>query len=365
MLPFGRMRFSSISTKFSHQPCVQFSYGNNNRNTYAPAEEKIGEFRVPNIRPVPSERRVMRKNDRERQLLPPRATRMSTVQDWKSVWPAARMFHPAVVPLPVHMGSVTSHFVQSITGAAPDKWANAELMKIPNFLHLTPPHITAHCKAIKKFCTPWPDNLEKNDEECWKHFPLEFAFREHVHAAPTIRDPKARIVRVTFKLSSLPLDKRAKYKAKRILLASKPVMYDETLKKEIVPPRYDPETDLVTLYSDKLPLKMQNYEYLKYVMTALFFESCKVEPWEETDMGHEDWEEYQIEKTPSHAKAMEKIQLTNPSVSEKAAVETAEYKEYKRSVCTLFDGGENEESLEEYRRSVEKLLFPGGQVKAN
>jgi small subunit ribosomal protein S35 len=31
----------------------------------------------------------------------------------------------------------------------PGKFANAELMKIPNFLHLTPPAIERQCQALK------------------------------------------------------------------------------------------------------------------------------------------------------------------------------------------------------------------------
>jgi len=34
-------------------------------------------------------------------------------------------------------------------GIAPGKYANAELMKIPNFLHLTPAHVKKHCEALK------------------------------------------------------------------------------------------------------------------------------------------------------------------------------------------------------------------------
>ena len=34
-------------------------------------------------------------------------------------------------------------------GISPGKYGNAELMKIPNFLHLTPAHIKKHCAAIK------------------------------------------------------------------------------------------------------------------------------------------------------------------------------------------------------------------------
>lgn len=34
-------------------------------------------------------------------------------------------------------------------GYIPDKYGNLELMKIPNFLHLTPPHIKKQCAALK------------------------------------------------------------------------------------------------------------------------------------------------------------------------------------------------------------------------
>ena len=45
----------------------------------------------------------------------------------------------------------------------PSKWANPELMKIPNFLHLTPPVVARHCQALGKFCTPWPQGLETEE----------------------------------------------------------------------------------------------------------------------------------------------------------------------------------------------------------
>ena len=75
-------------------------------------------------------------------------------QDWPSVWPAARTFHPASVPLPLRQG-----VIQQKKLLPPEKYANTELMKIPNFLHLTPPAINRHCEAIKKFCTPWPKGI--------------------------------------------------------------------------------------------------------------------------------------------------------------------------------------------------------------
>ena len=76
---------------------------------------------------------------------------MKTDQDWPSVWAGPRTFHPASVPLPIRQG-----FAYLRRQATPGKYANVELMKVPNFLHLTPPAIQKHCEAIKKFCTPWP-----------------------------------------------------------------------------------------------------------------------------------------------------------------------------------------------------------------
>lgn len=95
-----------------------------------------------------------------------RANQMAVDQDWGNVWPGPRSFHPATVPLPIHQGYVPKNM------AAPGKFANAELMKIPNFLHLTPPVIKRQCEALKKFCTPWPANLE-TDEKIAQHFPID------------------------------------------------------------------------------------------------------------------------------------------------------------------------------------------------
>lgn len=77
---------------------------------------------------------------------------MKPDQDWMSVWPAQRTFHPAVVPLPIRQGF--AHLKGQVT---PQKYANVELMKIPNFLHLTPPVIKMQCQMLKPFCTKWPE----------------------------------------------------------------------------------------------------------------------------------------------------------------------------------------------------------------
>ncbi len=73
---------------------------------------------------------------------------MSTDQDWTNVWPTATTFKQSVVPLPITQGYVASD--NENKGLPVEKYANAELMKIPNFFHLTPNHIKKHCATIKR-----------------------------------------------------------------------------------------------------------------------------------------------------------------------------------------------------------------------
>lgn len=316
------------------------------------------------------------KGQREERTVPPwrknvprpRSLRMSTDQDWKSVWPTARMFHPAVVPLPVHMGYVR----RRDRYAPPDKWANAELMKIPNFLHLAPPAIKAHCKVLQQFCTPWPKELI-NDEECFKHFPLEYVFTDYVHAAPTIRDVRARVVRLQFQMSDLPMDYHAKDKLKRLLNAK------ET--------RYDENTDMVTIVADRCPLKMQNYDYINYLLTACFFESwvsfvysdlrmiahfafssfsCvqKKEAWEE-EKQMSDWERYYFDKSPCLKHLVEYLKKVEKkdSLEPQEVLDRSDVKMYGQAVSKLFDEGESEETIDDYKDSVLKLLFKEEQTQ--
>ena len=68
-------------------------------------------------------------------------------QDWTSVWPTQSVFNQSVVPLPVRQGYIKNLLENE--GLPPTKFGNTELMKIPNFLHLTPLHVKKHCAAIK------------------------------------------------------------------------------------------------------------------------------------------------------------------------------------------------------------------------
>lgn len=115
--------------------------------------------------------------------------KMSVTQDWGNVWTGPRSFHPSTVPLPLRQG----YREPQEQKPTPDKFANTELMKIPNFLHLTPPVVERQCEALKKFCTPWPAGLE-TEEKCDKHFPIEYITSDYCQGLPTIRNPLARII---------------------------------------------------------------------------------------------------------------------------------------------------------------------------
>ena len=92
--------------------------------------------------------------------------------------------------------------IQTKAQVVPSKYANAELMKIPNFLHLTPPVISTHCSAISKFCTAWPKGLE-TEEAIDKHFPVTVTTSDHLNSNSSIRDRRVREMKSGRSASSL------------------------------------------------------------------------------------------------------------------------------------------------------------------
>lgn len=285
---------------------------------------------------------------------------MKSDQDWGAVWPGPKTFHPSSVPLPLRQGYITT---KSTTVPPPNKFANAELMKIPNFLHLTPPVVKKQCEAIKKFCTPWPKEL-KTDEQCEQHFPIEYVSSDYCHGLPTIRNPLSRIIALRvinsdsfyklqtvnnvrfgilihitismdfqFKLKSLNLDAHARDKFLRL-----------------VGERYDRKTDYVTITVDRCPTRKQNLEYAHYLVTALYHESYIVEPWEdqkvEADMEYYDWQN-NVSK-----KIVEGILRWGKSAD--APIPSID--EYADSVEKLFNEDETQQNILEYKEQVVKLL---------
>jgi len=273
--------------------------------------ERKGVFRVLEIVPSKEERKSERRRQTGSRPTPPtRAASMKPDQTWGNVWPAARTFHPATVPLPVRQGVVqTKHQV------VPSKWANAELMKISNMLHLTPPVIKTHCAALKKFCTPWPAGLDTEDD-LRSHFPLVVTTSDHLNSSSSIRDRRARIVTLKFPLDSLGLGGRARDKFARL-----------------VGERYDEKTGVVTITADRCPYRGQNQEYANYLLTALFHESCNVEQWE-----------------------------VDKQESDQEIFTTSE--EGREALEQILNHGEDEEAVLKYKEEVRRLLgLPEQTVK--
>ncbi|CAL1539875.1 unnamed protein product [Lymnaea stagnalis] len=283
----------------------------------------------------------------------PRYRSMPVDQDWTNVWPSAATFKWATVPFPVRQGYIKSSAENE--GVIPAKYGNLELMKGPNFLHLTPAHIKKHCAALKKFCTPWPEGLE-TDGKCRHHFPVESITSDYVFAAPSIRDERARFVTIKFYLSDLELDYHARDKFIRL-----------------VGTRYNKDTDEVTFESGRCPLKAQNLDFLKFVLTALYFESWKYESWEKlkelSDMERYFWDLNASRKKctsllrtiksldDSSESNSDKLNYLPPDVSDDEALcSLPEVNKYKVAIEEIFNEGENIDTINQYKNAVKTLL---------
>lgn len=270
-----------------------------------------------------------------RKALPPRTEKMAVDQDWPSVYPVAAPFKPSVVPLPIRMGYPVKR------GVPMAKEGNLELLKVPNFLHLTPVAIKKHCSVLKEFCTEWPAALDST-EKCEKHFPIEIETADYVSSGPSIRNPKARVVTLRVKLSSLNLDDHAK---KKLI--------------KLVGDRYCKTTDLLTIRADRCPLKRQNSDYAMYLLTVLYHESWKTEEWEKSKT-EADMEEYMWENSPSERSIVDTLLRMRPTDkgphTREELLDSPEVGEYRRCVVSLKNQGDSEQALSQYKESVKRLL---------
>ncbi|KAF7224027.1 small ribosomal subunit protein mS35 [Nothobranchius furzeri] len=266
----------------------------------------------------------------------PRTEKMPLDQDWTSVYPAATPFRANSVPLPVRMGYPVRG------GVPPEKKGNLELIKIPNFLHLTPAAIRKHCEALKPFCTEWPSALDSGDK-CDELFPVKIESSDFVSAGPSVRNPAARVVHLRLKLSSLKLDDHA---------------WKKMLK--LVGGRYCKDSDILTITADSCPLRRQNYDYAMYLLTVLYHESWKIETWE-AEKTRADMEEYIWEDSPSQKNLLDTLlraKVAGAGGGEEVReqlLERREVQEYKDSVVRL-KNEENESSLTQYKEAVRKVL---------
>lgn len=305
-----------------------------NRVTYA-TNVSTNAFRGK--KGFPERRGPSSRNPRLSQLGEPRTEKMAVDQDWTAVYPAAKPFRPSSVPLPVRMGYPAGEKVP------PEKKGNLELIKIANFLHLTPAAIKKHCEALKPFCTEWPTALD-SDAKCDERFPIKIESTDYVSAGLSLRNPKARTVHLRVKLSSLNLDDHAR---KKLL--------------KLVGQRYNKDTDVLTLRTDSCPLRQQNQDYAMYLLTVLYHESWKTEAWE-AEKTAADMEEYSWEDSQSQKNILDflvRAKVAGEGVEEEVREQLlgrAEVQEYKDCVTRLKNEGESESVMLQYKEAVKKML---------
>jgi len=142
----------------------------------------------------------------------PRSQKMDPDQDWTNVWPTGATFRHSATPFPVRMGVVRNQ--KENDNVVPDKAINVELIKVSNFLHLTPSHVEKHCEVLQQFCTEWPEGLE-TEEDFDKHFPVEVTTRDFVYNW-SLRDERSKVNEVKVKLAALHLDHHGRDKMVRL-----------------------------------------------------------------------------------------------------------------------------------------------------
>lgn len=218
---------------------------------------------------------------------PTRGVNMTNgVTDWPSIFSGAKSYHPSVVPIFFRMGRLK----QNKPGFALPVRAlgNLQLMKIPNFFHLSSPAIERHCQALESLCTEWPQSLDLST------VPLRITTRNYLFAGPSLYHPGSRKVKLQVYLKDLVLDDHAREKMI-----------------SLVGPRYNPDTDELTIVADRCPTRKQNNEYAMYLLTVLYHESWKTEPWE-TEARNEEVEseeEEEEEKPMKKRKNPKRIRL--------------------------------------------------------
>ncbi|KAI1727007.1 mitochondrial ribosomal subunit protein [Ditylenchus destructor] len=284
----------------------------------------------------------------------PRKLNMTLDQHWTEIWPTAATFKHSVVPLPIRMG-FRRHPQRK---APPAAEANLELMKIPNFLHLTPPHIAQHCNAIKRFCTPFPEELasihddqdppvrmDKNQRSRLKemrekgiemnsiirnYLPLSVQYSDFVHQGTSLKDVRSRVVTISLNIEALKLDEHATDKLRRI--AAKYMSHDE---------------NVITIVCERCPTRKQNRDYADYLLTALFFESQRFELWERRS--RKDERRNHFKGSGAEKNLEQRFKAAAPPPAEQMDAFIKKWDEYRNNK-------ETPESTRKYEEAVRDLL---------
>ncbi|KAF6016812.1 mRpS35 [Bugula neritina] len=117
--------------------------------------------------------------------------------------------------------------------------------------------------------------------------------------------------------------------------------------------RYNVETGEVTIQTDSCPSRLQNTDYAKYLLTALYFESWKVEDWE-SEITWADLKTYEYDKSSNKVKVEAIVEQLPHAKDDKW--KKSSLKKYEEAISNLHNQGESQETLTQYKRAVMNLL---------
>ncbi|XP_039265486.2 small ribosomal subunit protein mS35-like [Styela clava] len=249
---------------------------------------------------------------------------LENCKNWSEIWTAPAPFDPHKFPCDIRMGSEMNLVPK------PGKYDNMELMKVQNFLHLTPPAIKKHCEGLKKFCTEWPEEL-KTDEDCERAFPVEIRTIDYVRSGQSQRNPAARKVKLRIRLCNLVLDQHARLKLQKL-----------------AGPRYNKNTDILSIKSIRCPVRKQNREYLDYLLTVLYYEAWKIEKWETRENINDEDGIYWWKDSNSYNNLL-RVLKSHPDY--KSLFDDTDSKEHSSKI-------EDNEKVKNYRDAVVGLKIP-------
>ncbi|UYV77196.1 MRPS35 [Cordylochernes scorpioides] len=120
----------------------------------------------------------------------------------------------------------------------------------------------------------------------------------------------------------------------------------------------------------RCPLKKQNYDYIMYCLTALFFESWRVEPWE-IYQTREDLLEYLWEDSSSMHRIVEVVKARraatekpapdsylarlSPETTPEEVLKLPEVQQYGKTFSTMVKEPFNYDAIEKYKETVLSL----------
>ncbi|MES1905703.1 MAG: 28S ribosomal protein S35, mitochondrial, partial [Paramarteilia canceri] len=218
----------------------------------------------------------------------------------------------------------------------PGPEANLELIKISNFLHLTPNHIKQHCEMIRsKFCNFLPTEDKEFMNLIAEEMPIDLETIDFLYDSPHSYDERSRKVTLSIKVEDLKLSKEQK--AKLVKLAGN---------------FYNFQENKLKIVADKCPLRSQNIDYSLFLLQVLYRESKKLHHWEK-ERTLEDLIEYDWDKGSSKTFLKE---FENKVVNKADKETIKKFDQYKKAVEEFHNKPDDSDAMSEYKNAVLDIL---------